>query len=118
MIRPLNLDRDVFDKKTWLLRAAGTVNRLRLKNTILSKGPDTMSQNYSTPAPVIVKAPIWIRIENLHMETGLTSLRSRSKWLTDGSVEPSNTRAGAAFTIEGDDTVLWRTSDGMLHFTS
>ncbi|KAG7172481.1 RNA-directed DNA polymerase from mobile element jockey-like 9, partial [Homarus americanus] len=42
---------DVFNKKTWLLCAADAVNRLKLKDTILSKGPDTMSPEYSTPAP-------------------------------------------------------------------
>ncbi|KAG7158425.1 ZBED8-like 7 [Homarus americanus] len=31
---------------------------------------------------IIVKAPIWTRIENLHIETGLTSLRSRTERLT------------------------------------
>ncbi|KAG7153414.1 hypothetical protein Hamer_G026929, partial [Homarus americanus] len=29
---------------------ADAVNRLKLKDTILSKGPDTMSPDYSTPA--------------------------------------------------------------------
>ncbi|KAG7173592.1 putative pol-like 37, partial [Homarus americanus] len=43
--------KDVFNKKTWLLYAADAVNRLELKDTILSKGPDTMSPDYSTPAP-------------------------------------------------------------------
>ncbi|KAG7169759.1 RNA-directed DNA polymerase from mobile element jockey-like 1 [Homarus americanus] len=51
LLRALNLNRDVFNKKTWLLCAADAVNRLKLKDTILSKGPDTMSQDYSTPAP-------------------------------------------------------------------
>ncbi|KAG7169433.1 RNA-directed DNA polymerase from mobile element jockey-like 6, partial [Homarus americanus] len=51
LLRALNLNRDVFNKKTWLLCAADAVNRLKLKDTILSKGPDTMSPDYSTPAP-------------------------------------------------------------------
>ncbi|KAG7156432.1 hypothetical protein Hamer_G006195, partial [Homarus americanus] len=34
LLRALNLNRDVFNKKTWLF-----------------KGPDTMSPDYSTPAP-------------------------------------------------------------------
>ncbi|KAG7162423.1 hypothetical protein Hamer_G007958, partial [Homarus americanus] len=50
LLRALNLNRDVFNKKTWLLCAADAVNRLKLKDTILSKGPDTMSPDYSTPA--------------------------------------------------------------------
>ncbi|KAG7175482.1 hypothetical protein Hamer_G027446, partial [Homarus americanus] len=33
------------------LEAADPVNRLKLKDIILSKGPDTMSPDYSTPAP-------------------------------------------------------------------
>ncbi|KAG7162995.1 RNA-directed DNA polymerase from mobile element jockey-like 46, partial [Homarus americanus] len=51
LLRALNLNRDVFNKKTWLLCAAEAVNRLKLKDTILSKGPDTLSPDYSTPAP-------------------------------------------------------------------
>ncbi|KAG7157175.1 RNA-directed DNA polymerase from mobile element jockey-like 4, partial [Homarus americanus] len=51
LLRALNLNRDVFNKKTRLLCVADAVNRLKLKDTILSKGPDTMSPNYSTPAP-------------------------------------------------------------------
>ncbi|KAG7154147.1 hypothetical protein Hamer_G026277 [Homarus americanus] len=51
LLRALNLNRVVFNKKTWLLCAADAVNRLKLKDTILSKGPDTMSPDYSTPAP-------------------------------------------------------------------
>ncbi|KAG7175102.1 hypothetical protein Hamer_G026451 [Homarus americanus] len=51
LLRALNLNRDVFNKKTWLLCAADAVNRLKLKDTILSKGSDTMSPDYSTPAP-------------------------------------------------------------------
>ncbi|KAG7174274.1 hypothetical protein Hamer_G003195, partial [Homarus americanus] len=42
---------DVFNKKTWLLCAVDAVNRLKLKDTILSKGRDTMSPDYNTPAP-------------------------------------------------------------------
>ncbi|KAG7163030.1 hypothetical protein Hamer_G002082 [Homarus americanus] len=48
LLRALNLNRDVFNKKTWLLCAADAVNRLELKDTILSKEPDTMSPDYST----------------------------------------------------------------------
>ncbi|KAG7156751.1 hypothetical protein Hamer_G006760 [Homarus americanus] len=33
------------------LEATDAVNRLQLKDTILNKGPDTMSPDYSTPAP-------------------------------------------------------------------
>ncbi|KAG7174272.1 hypothetical protein Hamer_G003193, partial [Homarus americanus] len=51
LLRALNLNRDVFNKKTWLLCAADAVNRLKLKDTILSKGSDTMSPDYGTPAP-------------------------------------------------------------------
>ncbi|KAG7157456.1 hypothetical protein Hamer_G005896, partial [Homarus americanus] len=51
LLRALNLNRDVFSKKTWLLCAADAVNQLELKDTILSKGPDAMSPDYSTPAP-------------------------------------------------------------------
>ncbi|KAG7166466.1 hypothetical protein Hamer_G005575 [Homarus americanus] len=51
LLRALYLNRDVFNKKTWLLCASDAVNRLELKGTILSKGPDTMSPDYSTPAP-------------------------------------------------------------------
>ncbi|KAG7153572.1 hypothetical protein Hamer_G027256 [Homarus americanus] len=51
LLRALNLNRDVFNKKTWLLCAADAVNGLVLKDTILSKGPNTMSPDYSTPAP-------------------------------------------------------------------
>ncbi|KAG7174214.1 hypothetical protein Hamer_G003118 [Homarus americanus] len=51
LLRALNLNRDVFNKKTWLLCAVDAVNRLELKDTILRKGPDTMSPDYSIPAP-------------------------------------------------------------------
>ncbi|KAG7171965.1 hypothetical protein Hamer_G000923, partial [Homarus americanus] len=44
------MSRDVFNKNTWLLCAADAVNRLKLKDTILSKGPDTMSPDCSIPA--------------------------------------------------------------------
>ncbi|KAG7178140.1 hypothetical protein Hamer_G003916, partial [Homarus americanus] len=47
LLRALNLNRD----KTWLLCATDAVNRLKLKDTILSNGPDTLSPDYSTPAP-------------------------------------------------------------------
>ncbi|KAG7155185.1 RNA-directed DNA polymerase from mobile element jockey-like 48 [Homarus americanus] len=42
LLRALNLNRDC---------AADAVNRLELKDTTLRKGPDTMSPDYSTPAP-------------------------------------------------------------------
>ncbi|KAG7166728.1 hypothetical protein Hamer_G010379 [Homarus americanus] len=51
LLRSLNLNRDVFNKKKWLLCSADTVNRVKLKDTILSKGPDTMSPDYSTTVP-------------------------------------------------------------------
>ncbi|KAG7171998.1 putative RNA-directed DNA polymerase from mobile element jockey-like 50, partial [Homarus americanus] len=51
LLRLLNLNRDVFNKKTWLLCGAEAINRPELKDIILSKGPDTMSPDYSTPAP-------------------------------------------------------------------
>ncbi|KAG7171583.1 hypothetical protein Hamer_G014719, partial [Homarus americanus] len=51
LLRAMNLNRDVFNKKTWLLSAADAVNLLKLKDTMLSKEPDTMRPAYSTPAP-------------------------------------------------------------------
>ncbi|KAG7163932.1 hypothetical protein Hamer_G014375 [Homarus americanus] len=51
LLRALNLNRNVFNMKTWLLSASDAVNLLKLKDTILSKGPDTMSPDYSIPAP-------------------------------------------------------------------
>ncbi|KAG7168088.1 putative Organic cation transporter protein-like 29, partial [Homarus americanus] len=51
LLRAVNLNRDVFNKKTRLLCAADAVSRLKLKDTILSKGLDTMSPDFSTPAP-------------------------------------------------------------------
>ncbi|KAG7165894.1 hypothetical protein Hamer_G011793 [Homarus americanus] len=35
---------------------------------------------------------------------------------TDGSLEPTSTKTRAAFTIEGGNTSLWRTSDGCSTF--
>ncbi|KAG7173596.1 hypothetical protein Hamer_G020233, partial [Homarus americanus] len=114
--RALNLNRDVFNMKTWLLCAAKAVNRLESKDTILSKGPDTMSPDYSTPAPW-ESPPAVINI----LQTGtrkadcnpheLRQVAERNMkavtphnstvYYTDGSVEPTSTKAGAAFTIEG-----------------
>ncbi|KAG7164282.1 putative RNA-directed DNA polymerase from transposon BS-like 4 [Homarus americanus] len=37
LLRALNFNGDFFNKKTWLLCAADAVNRLELKDTILSK---------------------------------------------------------------------------------
>ncbi|KAG7157142.1 putative RNA-directed DNA polymerase from mobile element jockey-like 52, partial [Homarus americanus] len=122
LLRALNLN-----KKTWLLCAADAVNRLKLKDTILSKGPDTMSPEYSTPAqweslPAVFNilqtgtrkadcSPHELRqIAERNMKA-LTPHNS-AVYYTDGSVETTSTKAEAAFTIEGGNTSLWRTSDG------
>ncbi|KAG7172010.1 putative RNA-directed DNA polymerase from mobile element jockey-like 51 [Homarus americanus] len=127
LLRALNLNRDVFNKKTWLLGAAGTVNRLELKNIILSEGPDTMSPDYSTPAPWEFPPAVFNILAtgtrkadcNPHeirqvAERNMKALtpHNSTEYYTDGSVEPTSTKAGAAFTIEGGNTSLWRTSDG------
>ncbi|KAG7155556.1 hypothetical protein Hamer_G023859 [Homarus americanus] len=108
-------------------RMADAVNRLKLKDTILSKGPDTMSPDYSTPAPW-ESPPAVINILqtgtrkagcNPHelrqvAERNMKALTPHNStvYYTDGSVETTSTKAGAAFTIEGGNTSLWRTSDG------
>ncbi|KAG7157183.1 putative pol-like 30, partial [Homarus americanus] len=86
-------------EKTWLLCPADAVNRLKLKDTILSKGPDTMSPDYSTPA-LWESSPAVFNI----LQTGTRKADCNMKALTphNGSVEPTSTKAGAAFTIEGD----------------
>ncbi|KAG7157794.1 hypothetical protein Hamer_G025587, partial [Homarus americanus] len=43
LFRALNLNRDAFNRNTWPLCAVDSVNRLGLKDTILSKEPDIMS---------------------------------------------------------------------------
>ncbi|KAG7160423.1 RNA-directed DNA polymerase from mobile element jockey-like 33, partial [Homarus americanus] len=123
----LNLDRDVFNKKTWLLCSADAVNRLKLKDTILSKGPDTISPDYSTPAPRESPPAVFNILQtgtrkadcNPHelrqiAERNMKALTPHNStvYYTDGCVETTSTKAGAAFTIEGGNTSLWRTSDG------
>ncbi|KAG7154797.1 hypothetical protein Hamer_G018530 [Homarus americanus] len=121
LLRALNLNRDVFNKKTWLMCAADAVNRLELKDTILSKGPDTMSPDYSTPAP---QHPIFNILQTgtrkadsiphelrQVAERNMKALTPHNSavYYTDGYVEPTSTKAGAALTIEGGNTSLWRT---------
>ncbi|KAG7175249.1 RNA-directed DNA polymerase from mobile element jockey-like 14, partial [Homarus americanus] len=117
LLRALNLNRDVFNKKTWLLCPADAVNRLKLEDTILSKGPDTMSPDYSTPAPWESPPAIFNILQtgtrkadcNPHelrqiAERNMKALTPHNctVYYTDGSVEITSTKAGAAFTIEGD----------------
>ncbi|KAG7163784.1 putative Gag-Pol polyprotein-like 8 [Homarus americanus] len=121
------MGRDVFNKKTWLLRASDAVNRLEMKDTILSKGPDTMSPDYSAPAPWESSPAVFNILQtgtrkadcNPHelrqvAERNMKALTPHNStvYYTHGSVEPTSTKAGAAFTTEGGNTSLWRTSDG------
>ncbi|KAG7174289.1 hypothetical protein Hamer_G003221 [Homarus americanus] len=121
LLRALNLDRDVFNKKTWLLCAVDAVNRLKLKDTILSKGRDTMSPDYSTPTPWESPPAIFNILQtgtrkadcNPHelrqvAERNMKALTPHNStvYYTDGSLETTSTKAGAAFTIEGSNTSL------------
>ncbi|KAG7166701.1 hypothetical protein Hamer_G010333 [Homarus americanus] len=98
-----------------------------MKDTILSKGPDTMSPDYSTPVPWESPPAVFNILQtgareadcNPHelrqvAERNIKALTPHNStvYCTDGSVEPTSTKAGAAFTIEGGNTFLWRTSDG------
>ncbi|KAG7168478.1 hypothetical protein Hamer_G002546, partial [Homarus americanus] len=99
------------------------VNRLKLKDIILSKGPDTMSPDYSTPAPwesppavfnilqtgtrTADCSPHELRQVAERNTKALTPHNSTVRFCRDHS-----TKAGAAFTIEGGNTSLWRTSVG------
>ncbi|KAG7164024.1 putative RNA-directed DNA polymerase from mobile element jockey-like 53, partial [Homarus americanus] len=126
LLRALNLNRNVFNKKTWLLCETDAVNRLKLKDTILNKGPDTMSPDYSTPAPWESPPAVFNILQtgtrkadsNPHAlrqvaERNMKVLTPHNStvYYTDGSVEPTSTKARAAFTI-GGNTSLWRTSYG------
>ncbi|KAG7158062.1 putative pol-like 40, partial [Homarus americanus] len=127
LLRAVNLNTDVCNKKTWLLCATDAVNRLKLKDTILSKGSDTMSPENSTPAPWESPPAVFNILQtgtrkadcNPHelrqiAERNMKALTPHNStvYYTDGSVETTSTKAGAAFTIEGGNTSLWRTSDG------
>ncbi|KAG7165299.1 hypothetical protein Hamer_G007092, partial [Homarus americanus] len=120
LLQALNLNRD-------LLCAADAVNRLKLKDTILSKGPDTMSPDYSTPAPWESPPAVFnilqtgTRMADCNprelrqiAERNMKALTPHNStvYYTDGSVETTSTKAGTAFTIEGGNTSIWRTSDG------
>ncbi|KAG7157147.1 putative Gag-Pol polyprotein-like 6, partial [Homarus americanus] len=114
LLRALNLKRDAFNKKIWLLYASDAVNGLDYKDTLLSKGTDTMSPVYSTPAPWEYPPAIFNILQtgtkkadyNPHELRQALTPHNSTLYYTDGSVEPTSTRAGAAFTIGR------RTSDG------
>ncbi|KAG7169518.1 putative RNA-directed DNA polymerase from mobile element jockey-like 55, partial [Homarus americanus] len=65
---------------------------------------------------VIIKAPMWKKIENLHMETGLTSLQTRRERLTACFATKLITRAretDAVNRLELKDTTLSKGPDTM-----
>ncbi|KAG7172660.1 hypothetical protein Hamer_G006877, partial [Homarus americanus] len=112
LLRALNLDRDVFNKKTWLLCASDAVNRLELKDTILSKGPDTTTAPQHRGSPRQQSSTFsklgQERLTNPHelrqvaeRNTKALTPHNSTVYYTDGSVEPTSTKAGVAFTIEG-----------------
>ncbi|KAG7172437.1 hypothetical protein Hamer_G029543, partial [Homarus americanus] len=119
LLRALNLNRDVLNKKAWLLCAADAVNRLKLKNTIISKGPDTRVQTTALQrrgSPRQQSSTFYkLGQERLTIaERNMKALTPHNStvYYTEGSIEPTSTKAGAAFTIEVGNTSLWRTSDG------
>ncbi|KAG7163013.1 hypothetical protein Hamer_G002063 [Homarus americanus] len=104
-----------------------------MKDTILSKGPDTMSPDYSTPAPWESPTAVFNILQtgtrkadcNPHelrqvAERNMKALTPHNStvYYTDVSVESIGMKAGAAFTIEGGNTSLWRTLRWMLYFAS
>ncbi|KAG7165021.1 hypothetical protein Hamer_G004770, partial [Homarus americanus] len=104
LLQAMNLNRDVFNKKH------GYCEQLTFK------GPDTMSPDYSTPAPWESPPAIFNILQtgtrkadcNPHelrqvAERNMKALTPHNStvYYTDGSVETTSTKAGAAFTIEG-----------------
>ncbi|KAG7168407.1 hypothetical protein Hamer_G002441 [Homarus americanus] len=86
-----------------------------------------MSPDYSTPAPWESSPAVFNILQtgtrkadcNPHelrqiAERNIKALTPHNSTVhyTDGSVETTSTKAGSAFTIEGGNTSLWRTSDG------